>query len=101
MTSLLVKSVQTPLPINLSALIPLAKMSDRQFDNFCRTNPDLHIEQNANGEVIVMPPAFADMGNRNGRILRLDLSDHHDLVVSNKSSLSRSSSSFRALSIRA
>ena len=69
MTSLLVKSLQTPLPINLSSLIPLSKMSDRQFNDFCRTNSDLRIEQNADGEVIVMPPAFADTGNRNGQIL--------------------------------
>lgn len=67
MTSLLVKSPQSPLSIDLSSLTPLSKMSDRQFYNFCRTNPDLRIERNANGEVIVMPPAFADTGNRNGR----------------------------------
>jgi Uma2 family endonuclease len=43
-------------------------MSDRQFYDFCRTNPDLRIERNAKGEIIVMPPAFADTGNRNGRV---------------------------------
>jgi Uma2 family endonuclease len=68
MTSLLVKSEQMSLPINLSSLTAAAKMSDRQFYEFCRTNPDLRIERNANGEIIVMPPAFSDTGNRNGRV---------------------------------
>jgi Uma2 family endonuclease len=68
MTSLLVKSEQMPLPINLSSLTAMSKMSDQQFHDFCQTNPDLQIERNANGEIIVMPPAFADTGNRNGRV---------------------------------
>lgn len=68
MTNLLVKSAQMPLPIDLSSLTTTSKVSDQQFYDFCRTNPDLQIERNANGEIIVMPPAFADTGNRNGRI---------------------------------
>jgi Uma2 family endonuclease len=68
MTSLLVKSAQMSLPIDLSSLITLSKMSDQQFYDFCRTNPDLRIERNATGEIVVMPPAFADTGNRNGRV---------------------------------
>lgn len=69
MTSLLVKSDQMLLPINLSSLITMSKMSDQQFYDFCQTNPDLRIERNAHGEIIVMPPAFADTGNRNSRVL--------------------------------
>ncbi len=68
MTNLLVKSVQAAVPINLSSLTTLEKMSNQQFYEFCQTNPDLRIERNANGEIIVMPPAFSDTGNRNGRI---------------------------------
>jgi hypothetical protein len=68
MTGLLIQSVMTPLPIDLSALMTLPKMSDAQFYEFCRTNPDLRIERNASGEVIVMPPAFSDTGNRNLKI---------------------------------
>jgi Uma2 family endonuclease len=68
MTSLSVKSEQVPLHIDLSSLTPMSKMSDQQFYEFCRTNPDLRIERNANGEVIVMPPAFSDTGNRNSKI---------------------------------
>lgn len=68
MAGLLVKSVEVPLPIDLSSLLAVPQMSDEQFYDFCRTNPDLRIERNANGEIVVMPPAFADTGNRNGRI---------------------------------
>lgn len=68
MTSLLIQSVVMPLPIDLSALLTLPKMSDDQFYEFCRTNPDLRIERNASGAVIVMPPAFSDTGNRNVKI---------------------------------
>ncbi|MBE9067102.1 Uma2 family endonuclease [Leptolyngbya cf. ectocarpi LEGE 11479] len=67
MTSLLVKSIEMSLPIDLSSLTAMT-MSDQQFYEFCRTNPDLRIERNASGEIIVMPPAFADTGNRNGRV---------------------------------
>lgn len=68
MTSLLIKSEQMPLSIDLSSLTPMSKLSDQQFYEFCRTNPDLRIERNANGEIIVMAPAFSDTGNRNGRV---------------------------------
>ncbi|WOD39551.1 Uma2 family endonuclease [Nodosilinea sp. E11] len=46
----------------------MPQMSDDQFYDFCQTNPDLRIERNADGEIVVMPPAFADTGNRNGRV---------------------------------
>ena len=68
MTSLLVNTVDTPVPINLSSLTATAPMSAQQFYEFCQTNPELRIERNANGDVLVMPPAFADTGNRNGRL---------------------------------
>ena len=45
-------------------------MSDEQFYAFFRTNPNLRIERSAQGEITVMPPAFADTGNRNGRIFQ-------------------------------
>lgn len=43
-------------------------MSHAQFYEFCRTNRDLRIERKANGEVVIMPPVFADTGNRNVKI---------------------------------
>ena len=82
MTSLLIQS-SIPLPIDLSSLTTLPKMSDEQFGEFCRTNPDLRIERNACGEVIVMPPAFSDTGNRNVRISAqvVNWSDEHETGV--------------------
>ena len=68
MTSLLVNTGDTLVAINVSSLTTTARMSDQQFYEFCRTNPELRIERNANGEVIIRPPVFVDTGNRNGRI---------------------------------
>jgi Uma2 family endonuclease len=69
MTTLQVQSSLQPLAVDLSAFVPQLKMSDEQFLAFCRTNRDLRIERLASGEVIVMPPAFSDTGNRNAKLL--------------------------------
>ena len=69
MTTLQVQSVASPFVVDLSAIMPQLKMSDAQFYEFCRTNRDLRIERTATGEVIVMPPAFSDTGNRNAKLL--------------------------------
>ena len=68
MTSLLIKTELTPLTVNLASLVPHASMTDEQFYSFCLANRDLRIERSATGEVVVMPPAFSDTGNRNLRI---------------------------------
>ena len=47
---------------------PLTHMDDEQFAKFCALNDDLRIEQNAKGEIILMPPAYSDTGSRNARI---------------------------------
>ncbi|NJN85953.1 MAG: Uma2 family endonuclease [Leptolyngbyaceae cyanobacterium SL_7_1] len=43
-------------------------MTDEQFYEFCLANRDLRIERTAIGDVIIMPPAFSDTGNRNFNI---------------------------------
>ncbi len=49
-----------------SVVVPRAQpMSREEFYEFCLANRDLRIERTATGEVIVMPPAFSDTGNRN------------------------------------
>lgn len=65
MTSLLVQSPTVPLTIHLPWITP---MTVEEFYEFCVANRDLRIERTANGEVIVMPPAFSDTGNRNFNI---------------------------------
>jgi Uma2 family endonuclease len=47
---------------------PGVRVSERGFWRLCRANPDLRLERNANGELIVMPPAAPDPGHRNAGI---------------------------------
>lgn len=65
MTTLLIQTQNNPLTVNLPAI---AFMTDQQFYEFCLANRDLRIERTANGDVVIMPPAFADTGNRNVKI---------------------------------
>jgi Uma2 family endonuclease len=65
MTTLLVQATSAPLMIDLPWIMP---MTEEQFYEFCLANRDLRIERTAGGEVIVMPPAFSDTGNRNFNI---------------------------------
>jgi Uma2 family endonuclease len=68
MTNLQIQSESSSVKVNLSALMILPEMSAEQFYEFCRCNADLRIERSAQGEVIVMPPTFADTGNRNNKL---------------------------------
>lgn len=65
MTTLLIQTEQIPLTVSFPALV---HMTDEQFYEFCQANRDLRIERTATGEVIIMPPAFSDTGNRNIKI---------------------------------
>ncbi|QKQ72810.1 Uma2 family endonuclease [Nostoc sp. TCL240-02] len=65
MTTLLIQTESTPLTVNFPWLV---QMTNEQFYEFCQANGDLRIERTANGEVIIMPPAFSDTGNRNFNI---------------------------------
>jgi Uma2 family endonuclease len=65
MTTLLIQTDNTPLTVNFPAIV---KMTQAQFYEFCQANQELRIERTAQGEVIIMPPAFSDTGNRNFNI---------------------------------
>jgi Uma2 family endonuclease len=65
MTTLLIQSEQTPMTVNFPLI---EQMTSEQFYEFCLANRDLRIERTATGEVIIMPPAFSDTGNRNMKI---------------------------------
>ena len=65
MTTLLIQTQSVPLTINLPSI---KSMTTEQFYEFCQANHDLRIERTASGEVIIMPPAFSDTGNRNFKI---------------------------------
>lgn len=51
--------------INFNSVI---KLSDDQFYQLCRSNPDVKFERNAKGELIVMPPTGGETGNRNSEM---------------------------------
>lgn len=53
------------LTVHLPSSTPL---TDDQFYDLCRANPDLRIERNANGELIFMPPTGGETGHRNSEI---------------------------------
>ncbi len=65
MTKLLIQTDNTPLTVNFPAIVT---MTQAQFYEFCQANQELRIERTAQGEVIIMPPAFSDTGNRNFNI---------------------------------
>ncbi|MBE9175165.1 Uma2 family endonuclease [Synechocystis salina LEGE 06155] len=62
MTRLLVQISSEPLTIDFPSIV---SMTEQQFYEFCLANRGLRIERTAKGEVIIMPPAFSDTGNRN------------------------------------
>jgi Uma2 family endonuclease len=47
---------------------PFLEMSDDQFFEFCQANRNVRIEKNSRGEVIIMPPAGWETGDRNSEI---------------------------------
>lgn len=47
------------------SLRPTIDLSDEQFYELCRNNPDIRFEQTAKGELIIMPPTGGETGNRN------------------------------------
>lgn len=67
MTTLVIQTESVPLTVNLPMQL---EMTTAEFYEFCQANRDLRIERSANGEVIIMPPAFSDTGNRNVKIFQ-------------------------------
>jgi len=48
---------------------PVVDMTDNQFYEFCRLNPELRIERRANGDIIFMPPTGGETGRKNALLL--------------------------------
>ncbi len=53
------------LPIILDFRDVLKKISDDEFEDFCRHNPDVEIELTKEGELVIMPPTGGKTGIRN------------------------------------
>jgi Uma2 family endonuclease len=47
---------------------PVIELSDDQFYQLCRANPDVKLERNAQGEIIIMSPTGGESGSRNSEI---------------------------------
>ncbi|MBD2360728.1 Uma2 family endonuclease [Anabaena minutissima FACHB-250] len=53
------------ITINLNNVV---RLSEDQFYQLCRDNPDIKFERNANGELIVMPPTGGETGKSNAKL---------------------------------
>ena len=49
-------------------LQPIINLTDEQYYQLCRNNPDIKLERNAKGQLIVMPPTGGNTGRRNLKI---------------------------------
>jgi Uma2 family endonuclease len=54
----------TAITLNLNSII---KLTSEQFYQLCQENPELKLERNANGELIVMPPTGGETGKTNSK----------------------------------
>ncbi|MEH2423053.1 MAG: Uma2 family endonuclease [Nostoc sp.] len=55
----------TALTLNLNSVI---KLTREQFYQLCEENPDLKLERNVQGELIIMPPTGGETGKSNSTI---------------------------------
>lgn len=66
MTSDLQTTQETFIPPQTFSLdFHSARLTERQFQELCRNNPDLKFEMSARGELIIVPPTLPDSGWRN------------------------------------
>ncbi len=55
----------TAITLNLE---PVIHLTDEHFYQLCQANRDVRFERTASGELIVMPPAGGETGNRNSKL---------------------------------
>jgi Uma2 family endonuclease len=58
-------TIQFPAPFVLHMGSALTRLSRAEFYELCRLNPDLRIEQTADGDLVIMPPTGGNTGRRN------------------------------------
>ncbi|HVS21520.1 MAG TPA: Uma2 family endonuclease [Pyrinomonadaceae bacterium] len=46
-----------------------AKVSDEEFDELCRLNPELQLERTSQGELVIMAPTGGKTGRRNAKLI--------------------------------
>jgi Uma2 family endonuclease len=54
------------LSINLD---PIIKLTDDQFYQLCQGNPNVKLERNALGDLLIMPPTGGETGRRNATLI--------------------------------
>ncbi|MEO0984650.1 MAG: Uma2 family endonuclease [Cyanobacteria bacterium J06639_14] len=75
----------TTFTVNLD---PVITLTDEQYYQLCRSNPDLKFERTAEGNLVIMSPTGGETGNRNGRVTQqlFNWSDRTELGVAFDSS---------------
>lgn len=66
-TTTSINAEREPLVLHFSPL--LKKMSEQEFYEFCRLNPDLSLELSSEGDLIIMPPTGGTSGRRNAILI--------------------------------
>lgn len=62
------RPVELPAYENIRLVFDSAsKISERDYLAFCRANPDLRCERNAEGEIVIVPPAGGEGSYRSGK----------------------------------
>ena len=56
----------TALTLNLNSIL---KLTREQFYHLCEENPDLQLERNAQGELVIMPPTGGETGRSNVNLI--------------------------------
>ncbi|BDI18716.1 hypothetical protein ANSO36C_45180 [Nostoc cf. commune SO-36] len=56
----------TALTLNLNSIL---KLTREQFYQLCQENPDLQLERNAQGELVIMPPTGGETGRSNVNLI--------------------------------
>ena len=52
----------TAITVNLN---PIIQLTDNQFYQLCRENPEIKFERNTKGEILIMSPTGGETGKRN------------------------------------
>ncbi|MBT9312417.1 Uma2 family endonuclease [Leptothoe kymatousa] len=70
----------TALTVNLESAITI---TDQQFYQLCRQNPDLKFERTVEGNLVILSPTGGETGNRNGRLIQqlFNWSDNNELDI--------------------
>jgi Uma2 family endonuclease len=68
---------KNPVPVSLNISDVRLQVTPEQFNRLCQLNPDLRLEVNRDGELIVMPPTGGSTGKRNSNL-------NADLVIWNR-----------------